>query len=340
MDKTIKFLEKNRIMLSATQECCDFIEDYLEGYVEFTNEHYTEEGDSIFINVINKKHSDILEVDYKDYVNLPIHYDQNALLRRHNNKNEVIFLGKNHKIYLSKRQITILLNEDDNKKNYIPMRIIREIYKLYLLSNEYEEYHASSVQLKDKGIVFIGDKGAGKTTNMLLSIAKYNADFISNDKTFINVKSSMFFGFPMALNIKKDIINIFPFFKKIFENPKHYQHTNWSEFKHKEKFTFNIKEILNVTDSNLVSKSSLDYLILLSDKKINKYENLSLNSIHSLIKKHQKSTDFYEWEQLIKETLPIKQSNDVNNVENSCTVITTSKCYVDDILNEIKKGVI
>lgn len=66
---------------------------------------------------------------------------------------------------------------------------IRSIMEELLFSLGFSMIHASCVSFKDKGVIFLGDKGAGKTT-FLLFLLESNGVFVGNDRLFIRFNKS------------------------------------------------------------------------------------------------------------------------------------------------------
>lgn len=69
-------------------------------------------------------------------------------------------------------------------------------------------FHASCTAIGDDGIIFLGNKGAGKTTCAILSLLEDQAKYISNDRTVITIQSdkAICSCFPIAAKLNADTI--------------------------------------------------------------------------------------------------------------------------------------
>ena len=82
------------------------------------------------------------------------------------------------------------------------------------LINRFFEYkgglflHSSSIVDGDKSIVFIGDKGAGKTTTMLYLLNDYHLAYSSNERTGLMQKNGniISYGNPARINIRANTL--------------------------------------------------------------------------------------------------------------------------------------
>lgn len=83
------------------------------------------------------------------------------------------------------------------------VRLIRELIIRYVNSIGFFPFHASCVNYSGKGIVFIGDKGSGKSTGMITCISKYQATPVSNDLVLLGLLDDKLYalGWPMQVNL-------------------------------------------------------------------------------------------------------------------------------------------
>lgn len=85
----------------------------------------------------------------------------------------------------SERELFIVSSLGKKLDSKVLSRLLREMAMRRLESQGYIIFHASLVDLDGKGIVVIGNSGAGKTT-LALSLCKFGgAKFISNDRVMI-----------------------------------------------------------------------------------------------------------------------------------------------------------
>jgi len=78
--------------------------------------------------------------------------------------------------------------------------------------------HASSVVYGNSGIMFLGDSGAGKTTNMLYMLDVEGVFYMSNDATGLmldkNKSKIIMFGVPSEVNIRPGSLEAYPKLKR------------------------------------------------------------------------------------------------------------------------------
>ncbi len=109
----------------------------------------------------------------------------------------------NNKITIYNKDLSAL------SKDYI--RVTRDIVKLYVQKKHGIMLHAATVKKGDKGIVFVGSKGCGKTTLSLNLIYQYGYEEVSRDRTFIIKEPGglMAYGWPNYYNLTYRTISSF-----------------------------------------------------------------------------------------------------------------------------------
>ena len=81
----------------------------------------------------------------------------------------------------NKEVATIIKSRNEEAVLYIK-RVLENLRNRILESKGALFLHSSGVSIDNNGILFIGNKGNGKTTNMLYMLERENVSYISNDK--------------------------------------------------------------------------------------------------------------------------------------------------------------
>lgn len=85
-------------------------------------------------------------------------------------------------------------------------RTIRDIYLVNLRRKGFSFFHASMVAMHSQGILFLGNKRAGKTTMMLEMARLQKFDIVANDKIAISdLAPSACLGLPVKAGIRKSL---------------------------------------------------------------------------------------------------------------------------------------
>ncbi|MGI8552976.1 MAG: hypothetical protein ACR2PL_19645 [Dehalococcoidia bacterium] len=83
------------------------------------------------------------------------------------------------------RESVIVLGENDRRANYLVTEILLD---LLLAHSNLFGMHASAVSYQHRGIIFVGNAGAGKTS-LTLAFVRAGAEFISDDISIISPKA-------------------------------------------------------------------------------------------------------------------------------------------------------
>lgn len=101
-----------------------------------------------------------------------------------NPKNKTQFIVKDNQIYILNQNIESLKND--------LRRVLKQLLIYCFEDKGSFIVHSSAISIGKTGILFVGDKGAGKTT-MALNGVKSGAKFLSNDRTVISVQNNRSF---------------------------------------------------------------------------------------------------------------------------------------------------
>lgn len=262
-------VEKNYVDIHAGEEIIGFIREYFDPYYSVQCGCFEIEK-SQMIKTIIVTEGNLFESERRIFQSssgeeIWIHYDQKAYIYRVGQKVWIVYDKIGHILSIEGDIIHICLEKNDEHRNYIPMRIIREILYCYLIENQFVELHAASIAVEDTGVLIVGDKGAGKTTLLLQLLRNKKVCYMSNDKTFLNCNTGDIIGYPISANICKDIVNYVPEMMELFysnECKNHYQHQEWSEYIKKEKRTFSIKDLQEVMNFSVKAKAPCNLILM------------------------------------------------------------------------------
>lgn len=110
------------------------------------------------------------------------------------------------KVNSKNREIGVLLNSINRDNQLFLKRLLINLNNRILESKGVIFIHASSVSYNGNGIMFIGERGNGKTTNMLYMLNQKGVEYVANDRTGIklNEKTGVIemIGIPSSINVR------------------------------------------------------------------------------------------------------------------------------------------
>lgn len=183
------------------------------------SKEYILKNEFIKFNVIIDNDIDIIELEnfFGNYAKFEQKSKDNnqfdLTIKITNNTN--LFLGKdnyfivdNHMAIYKDNIIYVLSN---NKKEDILFikRLLSDLINRYIEKKGGIFLHSSSIVDDSKSIIFIGDKGSGKTTNMLYILEQYQLGYSANERTGIILKDDIIrtYGNPARINIRANTLN-------------------------------------------------------------------------------------------------------------------------------------
>lgn len=261
-------VDRKYIEIDASDEVIKFVNNYFDKYykIELYSNKDSEEDKIVKIVEIGEKlnNQEIKKIQNIEGKEIPIHYNQKVRLYDHGEQKWVFYENLNHVISIKDRIIHIYLNREDENYLYIPMRIIRDVIYAFLLESGFVEIHAASVEFNKAGMIIMGGKGAGKTTLLLQLLKDERVAFVSNDKSFLKMQSGELKGYPISINLRKDITRFIPEIAALFnfEQGNHYQHTEWEEYVDNEKKTFSISDIQNRLHFSIVPSTNCNVILM------------------------------------------------------------------------------
>ena len=199
------------------------------------------------------------------------------------------------------------LSLHSNDINFIPVRVMRNLFILKSLQKGAMYFHASGLVKDNKVYIFIGDKFAGKTTLLIRLLERRKMSLLTNDKALLFPHTRLVYGLPMSIGIRLNTFSLFPklvrYLKnhqlsypfqafsqqkegvKLIENPLEEQ-----KIKHDFVFTFTQKELSEALESSIVSSGEIAGIFVL--KRTPEPQNFKISSL-----------SYYECEKVLTENI-------------------------------------
>lgn len=176
--------------------------------------------------------------------------------RIYNGGSEGIYIWKNENFILHRNlhHISIEgLNEDVVFQ--ITRKAIRQIFTFELEQHNGFRLHASSCQILGKGLVFLGEKGAGKTSMLLSSIAYAGAKYITNDvletRWIGEMKGMQINGWPTVCLVGRGTLNNIDKYKHLLPIEDRGEQEN-------TKIPIEIEQLEQVLETEILSDSKME----------------------------------------------------------------------------------
>ncbi len=109
--------------------------------------------------------------------------------------------------------IRVLGHADDGVTRLAALRVVREIITAQAYARNAISLHASAVATPDHSVsVFVGSKGAGKTTRLLSSLSQPDTSFVANDRVLLRLDAGTFrvHGLPTIVALRPPTLALFP----------------------------------------------------------------------------------------------------------------------------------
>lgn len=142
--------------------------------------------------------------------NLSGQYDLSICFIDENNKlfDTNVYMIDKHKVKIVNNQLFIGINDLNGDEILFTKRLLIDLINRFFERKGGIFLHSSSVVFEGNTILFIGDKGAGKTTNMLYLLNNYNLAYSSNERTGLILDSGKIisYGNPARINIRANTL--------------------------------------------------------------------------------------------------------------------------------------
>lgn len=142
--------------------------------------------------------------------NLSGQYDLSICFIDENNRlfDTNVYMIDNHKVKVVNNQLFIGRKELNSDEILFTKRLLIDLINRFFECKGGIFLHSSSVVFEGNTILFIGDKGAGKTTNMLYLLNNFNLAYSSNERTGLILKDDKIisYGNPARINIRANTL--------------------------------------------------------------------------------------------------------------------------------------
>jgi len=163
------------------------------------------------------------------------------------------------------KTILICKPRDLRLKLQIAVRLSRDIIKHLYLQDNSIFFHGGMISYEGKGICFLGDKKAGKTSIMLSLLATNNASFISNDDVSVTINEAgncVGYGWPRAISIRKDSLNLMNNVLGTYDFDNQIMHPdNCFDKTHNYLFLYP-NELAKIFSCNISTESKIDMILI------------------------------------------------------------------------------
>lgn len=114
---------------------------------------------------------------------------------------------KNIGINSKDRTVGLIVDDLGERGQLSIKRLLINLNNRILESKGVVFIHSSSISINGEGIMFVGDRGSGKTTNMLYMLGNDGVSYVSNERTGLiqieeGKKGIRMFGVPSRINIR------------------------------------------------------------------------------------------------------------------------------------------
>ena len=161
-------------------------------------------------------------------------------------------------------------------------RIILDLYAR-LLESTYScnFYHASAID-KNGAKVFVGDRGTGKTYNMIQGVMN-GGNFIANDK--VALIDNQIVGFPTTIGVRRKNLLIFDQYRDQFKKDGSLDQIEQEKNDTYDKLLFTVPEFCKLFGCGITPTTKLDEIVYLSDTSLDECKVDSVYEEQQFIKK-------------------------------------------------------
>lgn len=255
----------------------------------------------------------------KSDIKLYLFNDEKQNLRYENelNGNPIIISKANKEV------ATIIKSKNEEAILYIK-RVLENLRNRILESKGALFLHSSGVSIDDNGILFIGNKGNGKTTNMLYMLERENVSYISNDKVALMPTENGIdiIGVPTRMNIRIGTLeNNQQLKEKLWNSINIYQYydllNNYNETNTNERLLLSLEDLktnLEIKESPIVKLNSIIYTQYDKNTKFD-IKHITTNDMLALIK-GQVINGVYKEHKILESCIDKKEPNIENFINN------------------------
>ena len=216
----------------------------------------------------------------------------------------------------NKEVATIIKSRNEEAVLYIK-RVLENLRNRILESKGALFLHSSGVSIDNNGILFIGNKGNGKTTNMLYMLERENVSYISNDNAALMPTENRtdIIAAPTRMNIRIGTLENNQHLKeKLWNSINIYQYydllNNYNETNTNERLLLSLEDLktnLGIKESPIVKLNSIVYTQYDKNTKFD-MKRITTNDMLALIK-GQVINGVYKEHKILESCIDKKEPN-------------------------------
>lgn len=85
------------------------------------------------------------------------------------------------------------------------VRALRNAMVQYMVARDHLYLHAAALKINGKGVLLIGSRRSGKTTQLCELLTRQNTEFISNDRVLLS-PDNLIHGLPVSVNLRAPVV--------------------------------------------------------------------------------------------------------------------------------------
>ena len=181
--------------------------------IKITHSKFIEKAVSLFCDGFPKYNGDTVDCAIYLYIDDRVVVNEDEIIREYKNDIFECRICGSLAEYRKKEKIAhIFFSSNDlmgssGKPNYnMVYFLLTEVITRLLIDHGFAAYHASSISLNGKAIVFMGESMSGKTT-LSLKLASKGYCYLGDDRVFI--KNKQVYSYPKPLHIAHDVRFLF-----------------------------------------------------------------------------------------------------------------------------------
>lgn len=181
--------------------------------IKITYNKLLEEAVSLFCDGFPRYNGGVIDCTICLYTDDKVKVNKGKIIRQLKNDIFECYICKSMAEYRKKeKESNILFSLDDlvgssGKPNYnIVYFLLTEVLTRLLIDQGFCAYHASSISINGKAVVFMGESMSGKTT-LSLKLASKGYCYLGDDRIFI--RNGQVYSYPKPLHIAHDVRSFF-----------------------------------------------------------------------------------------------------------------------------------
>ncbi len=205
-----------------------------------------------------------------------------------------VYVIDNYRIKLINKKLFIGRKKSDNNEILFMKRLLIDLINRFFEKKGGIFLHSSSIVYKENSVLFIGEKGAGKTTNMLYMLNNNEFSYSSNERTGLILKKGeiITYGNPARINIRANTLKLNTLLRNKLMNSldkskyKEYVHANLPR-DCSERLVIGFDELANKLDVKVIpsAKAKMIFNLIYNPNVKFAFEEVNFDCIKPYIEK-------------------------------------------------------